>query len=134
MIALGLLIVIYRGNAANYYLTTAEFRAGIKSLSGKRVRVAGQVINKSVKSYDQAAGVLRFEIGDGQGKSAIAVAYRGLPPENFDPDGKVIVEGVATATGLEADNILWRCPENYLPEQAISGLSKTFKIEGLLYR
>lgn len=134
VIVLAVFVAVYRGNSNNYYLTTGELISQVKAGSPQRVRVAGDVINTSVKSYDQAAGVLRFSIADDNGKAVVPVIYKGLPPDSFDPDGKVIVEGVLAANGLSADTLLVRCPENYLPEKGVSGLSKLLKVEGLLYK
>lgn len=132
LIASAIYVVVYRSNAANYYLTTSELKK-TQPGNGERIRVAGQVLNETVKN-DAKSGVLKFVIADDEGKARIPVSFDGLVPGTFNPDAKVIAEGVYTRGSVKADNLLVRCPENYLPEEAISSLANTVKTEGLLYR
>lgn len=140
LIALGVLVVvfaifvmIYRGNSANYYITTIELKAKYKPGTTDKVRVAGQIISESV-DFDQVNSVLKFKIVDDENKVKIPVSYSGITPDTFNPDGKVIVEGNYTTSGLIADNVLIRCPDKYLPEQAVGGVASLLGIEGLIYR
>ncbi len=135
LIIIAIFLVIYRGSAANYYLTPSELTAKLNSGSTGRVRLGGRVIGDSIGS-DKATGSLMFKVGDNDGNNnnGIWVVYKGLPPDTFDPDAKVIVEGVFANGAFEADTLLVRCPENYLPEKMISGTANVLKVEGLIYR
>lgn len=133
LILIAIFLLIYRGSGANYYLTPAELKAKANNGLVGRVRLGGQIISESVGS-NKAAGALIFNVGDEEGKNAIPVVYKGQPPDTFDPDAKVIVEGVIVNGTLEADNLLVRCPEKYIPEKLIVGGAGALKVEGLIYR
>jgi len=127
-----LFLLLYRSSTANYYLTPAELKAKANVGSIGRVRLGGRVISKSVGS-DRATGALMFQVGDADGKNGIWVVYKGIPPNSFDPDANVIVEGVVANGAFEADNLLVKCPNNYLPEKLANGGAQALKVEGLVY-
>lgn len=139
-IAVGIIVLalviggfLLRGTSANYFITPAELKeqAGYNQ---QQFRVAGKVVNNSMK-WDEANSTMSFKIRYEQEKVVLPVVYQGLVPETFTNDSKVIVEGVLNPNGvLEAENILVKCPENYLPERAVSALFKSSGLEGLLYR
>jgi len=124
---------LLRGSSANYYITPAELKQQV-GYSGEKVRVAGKVVNNSMK-WDEANSTMSFKIRFENEKVVLPVVYQGLVPETFTQDSKVIVEGFLNASKVfEAEKILVKCPENYLPEKAVGSLFKAGGLEGVLYR
>lgn len=124
-----IVLVALRSSSLNNYVTVDEMseRAG-----GGRVRVAGQIVNNSIK-WVQAENALHFSI-KGDSARRIAVVYQGLPPESLVNESNVLVEGSLSGATFQADSVLVRCPENYLPESALGGLARAMRFEGTLYR
>lgn len=92
-----------------YYLTIKELYAG--SHSGSAVRVAGQVVKDSVE-YDAKAMTAKFTIADGP--ETLAVTYKGVLPDAFQPEVDVIIEGRYTqGQPFQAKEILTKCPSKY---------------------
>lgn len=130
VVLLGFVVIILRGSAANYWITPAELKSG--GALGRQ-RVAGQVVYNSM-NWDRATGQMTFKIkADGE-KVVLPVVYRGIVPETFVGDSRVIVEGAMGDRVFEAEAVLVKCPENYLPEKAVGGFFQVFGIEGTLYR
>lgn len=132
--ALGILVAAGRTSVNNYYVTPAELKAKGEAAYTGDSRVAGQVVNNTI-DWDGSAQQFKFKIAYPGGKRALNVVYRGFAPDTFQNESKVLVEGRLDRSGtFIARNILVRCPENYLPERAVGGLSWLLRIEGLLYR
>lgn len=121
-------VLALRSSSLNYYVTVDEMSAQ----GGGRVRVAGQIVNNSIK-WVQAENALHFSI-KGTSAKRMAVVYRGLPPESLVNESNVLVEGSLNGATFQADTVLVRCPENYLPESALGGLARSLDFEGTLYR
>lgn len=124
---------LLKGSSANYYITPAELKQQV-DYNGEKLRVAGKVVSNSMK-WDQASSTMSFKIRFENEKVVLPVVYQGLVPETFTQDSKVIVEGFLNANKVfEAEKILVKCPENYLPEKAVGSLFKAGGLEGILYR
>lgn len=108
LILLGYLVYSTVGSSFLYYRTVSEVKTD-KSLYGERVRVAGKVVEDS---FEEAGDRYEFNITDG--KEEIKVVYAGVLPSSFKEDAEVIAEGVyRPETGIEAKNLLARCPSKY---------------------
>lgn len=125
---------LLKQSSANYYITPAELKQQVDYNGGEKLRVAGKVVNNSMK-WDEASSTMNFKIRFENEKVVLPVIYQGLVPETFTQDSKVIVEGFLNANKVfEAERILVKCPENYLPEKAVGSLFKAGGLEGVLYR
>ena len=102
--AISLLAVRAVGDSAAYYLTPAEFLQN-GSLVDRRVRVAGRVIEGSVR--EQAGRPVAFSI-IGDANDRVEVDYpKGVVPNLFGPYALVIVEGTGRHGGqVSADSII----------------------------
>jgi cytochrome c-type biogenesis protein CcmE len=91
---------------------------------GTRVRLGGLVENGSlVKSAD---GRVEFSVTDG--KSAVRVSYRGILPDLFREGQGVVTEGVVDPDGrFEADTVLAKHDERYMPKEVVEALKKQGK-------
>ena len=90
--------------------------------AGTRVRLGGLVKPGSVQRGEELR--VRFEVTDG--KSAIAVAYRGILPDLFREGQGVIAEGTLEPDGVfKADSVLAKHDERYMPKEVADALKKT---------
>jgi cytochrome c-type biogenesis protein CcmE len=88
---------------------------------GARIRLGGLVKPGTVQRGEELA--VRFEVTDG--KSAIAVAYRGILPDLFREGQGVIAEGTLESANLfRADSVLAKHDENYMPKEVADALKK----------
>ena len=88
---------------------------------GQRVRIGGLVKEGSVARGNNLA--VRFEVTDG--KSTVGVAYRGLLPDLFREGQGVVAEGALDAEGVfEADSVLAKHDESYMPKEVADALKK----------
>ena len=89
---------------------------------GSRVRLGGLVEQGSlVKSAD---GRVDFAVTDG--KATVKVAYRGILPDLFREGQGVVAEGVVDGGGtFEADTVLAKHDERYMPREVVEALKKT---------
>ncbi len=88
---------------------------------GARVRIGGLVEAGSVTHG--AGGKLEFDVSDGKAK--VHVAFIGLPPDLFREGQGVLAEGVLTSpTLVDADTILAKHDEKYMPKEVVEALKK----------
>jgi cytochrome c-type biogenesis protein CcmE len=88
---------------------------------GTRIRLGGLVTPGSVTRGDNLA--VRFELTDGN--RAIPVTYRGILPDLFREGQGVVAEGFVDSAGLfEADNVLAKHDERYMPKEIADALKK----------
>ncbi len=129
---LSLLVIVLQGSPANYWITPAELKSrGVNG--GGQARVAGQVVSNSM-DWDRENKQMVFKIRAQGEKEVLPVVYQGFVPDGFVNQSQVIVEGSMNGKSFVAQNLLMRCPDNYLPEKAIGGLFRTLRIEGQLYQ
>lgn len=83
-----------------------------KPLDGRRIRVGGLVVDGSV---DRNGDVARFSVTDGEAE--IAIAYTGILPDLFREGQGIIAEGIYNGTSFDADVILAKHDENYMPKE-----------------
>lgn len=90
--------------------------------AGTRVRLGGLVKTGSlVRGKDLN---VHFEVTDG--KSEIPVAYQGALPDLFREGQGVVAEGALNRSGIfEADTILAKHDETYMPKEVVDALKKS---------
>jgi len=88
---------------------------------GARIRLGGLVASGSVTRSDNLA--IRFEVTDGN--HSIPVTYSGILPDLFREGQGVVAEGTLDRAGVfEADNILAKHDETYMPKEVADALKK----------
>ena len=86
---------------------------------GQRIRVGGLVKEGSIFRGEGLA--VRFEVTDG--KSAVAVAYRGLLPDLFREGQGIVANGRLQPDGtFIASEVLAKHDENYMPPEVADAL------------
>jgi cytochrome c-type biogenesis protein CcmE len=88
---------------------------------GTRIRLGGLVENGSLVRGDNLN--VKFSVTDG--KSSMAVAYRGILPDLFREGQGVIAEGALDSAGqFKADSVLAKHDEKYMPKEVADALKK----------
>lgn len=123
MVIIGLiayLIISSISSAGAYYREVGEVLAQRDALTGKNLRVSGNIISESV-TYDAAKLDLNFLITDPKDATQqLAVYFHGVKPDQITrPGSSAIVEGSLGPNGVvQANNLLLKCPSRY-EEQGI---------------
>jgi cytochrome c-type biogenesis protein CcmE len=118
-LAAGLMLYALRGSIVFFNSPTDVAEKHVTP--GARIRLGGLVKDGSVQRGDNLA--VRFEVTDG--KSAIAVDYRGILPDLFREGQGVIAEGTLQPGGaFKADSVLAKHDERYMPKEVVDALKK----------
>lgn len=113
--AIGFLLYSGLREGSIYYYTITELKEDSASLSGKEIKVTGQVADGSV-DWELDPLTLRFTLVD-QGES-LPVVYHGVVPDAFQAGREVVVCGEYDQDGVFlADDILTKCPSKYVPRE-----------------
>ncbi len=100
-----------------YFYTPTEVLEQSKELSGRKIRLAGQVEMGSL----QKAGDLNLSFRVTDGTNAVPVRFRGVTPDLFAEGQMAIAEGrvkpAAVGAEFEAEQIMAKHSEDYDPEQ-----------------
>lgn len=86
---------------------------------GTRLRLGGLVVENSIRR--DADGSVSFAITDMA--NSIPVSYRGILPDLFREGQGIVAEGLFTGPGgLDAENVLAKHDENYMPREVAEAL------------
>ena len=89
---------------------------------GTRIRIGGLVKMGSVQRGDDLK--IRFDVTDG--KNEIPVQYQGIVPDLFREGQGVVAEGkLEPGNVLEADTVLAKHDERYMPKEVVDALKKS---------
>jgi cytochrome c-type biogenesis protein CcmE len=98
-----------------------------KAAPGQHVRLGGLVAAGSIRRAPD--GALDFMVTDGT--RAVPVHYVGPVPDLFKEKQGVVAEGEWTAAGLfEADQVLAKHDEKYMPKEVVETLKKSGQWRG----
>lgn len=120
--AVGLAAIAFNDSIV-FFFGPAEMIA--KAQSGeigpdRRLRLGGLVAEDSFEQKDD--GAVRFAVTDGGGE--IEVAYRGVLPDLFREGQGVVAVGFYRGGRFEADEILAKHDEKYMPPEVAEALKK----------
>lgn len=118
-VAIGVMLYALRDNVVFFYGPTemAQKQVG----PGVRLRIGGLVKTGTLVHHEGKN--ITFEVTDG--KSDVAVAYTGLLPDLFKEGQGVVAEGALDRSGVfQADNILAKHDERYMPREIADALKK----------
>jgi cytochrome c-type biogenesis protein CcmE len=94
--------------------------------AGTRVRLGGIV---KAGSLTHGALPVRFVVTDGN--SEVAVSYAGIVPDLLNDGQGVVVDGAMDASGVfEADTVLAKHDEKYMPREVADALKKQGRWKG----
>jgi cytochrome c-type biogenesis protein CcmE len=124
MLAVGLVLNALSGSIVFFNSPTDIKEKQIAA--GTRIRVGGLVKDGSVQRGDNLR--IRFEVTDG--KSDVAVKFQGIVPDLFREGQGVVAEGKLEPGGiLDADTVLAKHDERYMPKEVVDALKKTGRWE-----
>ncbi|MFO7546325.1 MAG: cytochrome c maturation protein CcmE [Trueperaceae bacterium] len=95
-----------------YFILPSEYARDVSSFEGRRIRLGGLVSPGSV-AFDDAQLHLTFLVTDGLAE--YLVTYDGAPPDLFQENGGVVIEGRFHDDVFVGDNLLVKHSENYHP-------------------
>jgi cytochrome c-type biogenesis protein CcmE len=105
-----------------YFYNPTQIAAG-ESPAGARFRVGGLVKTGSVQR-SQDSLKLRFAVADCT--HSIPVEYTGILPDLFREGQGIVVHGLLDENGVfQADEVLAKHDENYMPPEVVESLNKT---------
>jgi cytochrome c-type biogenesis protein CcmE len=114
--ALGYLIYSSMRTAVVYFVTPAELVEQGAAARSKALRLGGMVEQGSLQ-WNPRTLDLRFRLTDG--KTSVAVAHKGTPPDLFAEGKGAVVEGRVNADGsFAASAIMAKHSEEYRPPKA----------------
>ena len=112
-IAIVLLAIELSGNVV-YFRTVTEAVDQRRELGTDRFRLAGEVVRGTIEETPRGVA---FDVTDG--KHVVSVSHTGDPPDLFEPEAPVVVEGrfrsVAPDAVFVSDRILIRHGNDYDP-------------------
>jgi cytochrome c-type biogenesis protein CcmE len=118
--ATALVLSAFSSNLVFFY-NPSDLRAQAISAE-RRVRIGGLVEDGSVKRG--AGDRVAFRITDG--KTDVAVTYRGILPDLFREGQGVVAEGKLEPSGaFDASTILAKHDERYMPREVVDALKKS---------
>ncbi len=102
-------------NYVNPYISVTDALDYSTQYQGKSLQVMGKMSANSLQRSND--GSLSFELTDGS--SYITVTYKGVPPQNLDPENDIVVVGSLQDTDvLQASQIMVKCPSKYEGEDS----------------
>jgi cytochrome c-type biogenesis protein CcmE len=127
LIAVGLILLViatvlitksFKSNLV-FFFTPTQVEKGEAPKSGS-FRIGGLVENGSLKRLPDGLHV-QFKVTDTA--KTMLVEYKGILPDLFKEGKGVVAEGKLNATGIfEADQVLAKHDENYMPPEAAAAL------------
>ncbi len=102
-------------SAGAYYREVGEVLAQQSALSGKMLRVSGNIVTDSI-TYNAPTLDLTFKISDPKDASKqIPIHFHGVKPDQMDrPGSSAIVDGKLLSNGtVDANELMLKCPSRY---------------------
>jgi cytochrome c-type biogenesis protein CcmE len=120
VVAVGLVLNAMSGSIVFFHSPTEVIQDHLAT--GTRIRIGGIVKDGSVKRGDNLN--INFEVTDG--KNEVPVHFQGLVPDLFREGQGVVAEGKMEANGmLDADTVLAKHDERYMPKEVVEALKKS---------
>ena len=98
-----------------------------KTPTKQRFRLGGLVAKASVKK--QGGGITQFQVIDAT--NSVLVRYKGILPDLFREGQGVVVEGRLNGSVFQADEVLAKHDENYMPPEVAEALKKSGQWKGI---
>ena len=117
--AAALILTAFEDNIVFFYSPTELGKK--KPKPAQRVRVGGLVMTGSVEK--PGGGVIAFIITDTS--QTVKIRYRGILPDLFREGQGVVAEGYLKGEVFQADEVLAKHDENYMPPEVADALMKS---------
>jgi cytochrome c-type biogenesis protein CcmE len=111
-------------SSVEFFVSPSEIVAGTES-PGRTLRLGGLVEAGSVQhSAPGGHPLVRFRVTDG--KTAVEVTYSGALPDLFrEGQGIVAIGSLGPGGTFDADEVLAKHDENYMPKEVVEALKKS---------
>lgn len=123
-VSLGLMLTAMEDNIVFFYSPSDLQEKDLKPM--QRVRIGGLVEEGSV---DKQGTLVHFKITDMAHN--VPVSYEGILPDLFREGQGVVAEGMVVAGIFQADEVLAKHDENYMPPEVADALKKSGKFDEL---
>ena len=121
VLALAAALVLNALRDSIVFFSTPTMAAEKQIAPGTRFRLGGLVKQGSLERGDNLA--VRFEVSDGN--APVPVTYQGILPDLFREGQGVVAEGtLEPAARFNADTVLAKHDENYMPKEVADALKK----------
>lgn len=114
LVAAGFMITRALQSSLVYFVMPSEYARDAESFDGRRIRLGGLVEPGSVV-VDDSGLELSFVVTDDI--KSYPVTYDGAPPDMFQENGGVVIEGRFHDDVFVGDNLLVKHSENYHPPE-----------------
>jgi cytochrome c-type biogenesis protein CcmE len=115
-------LVLYAMSDSIVFFSTPSMVAEKHIAAGRRFRLGGLVQPGSLVHGDRLA--VTFNVADGS--ATLPVSYQGILPDLFREGQGVVAEGKLESGGtLDADTVLAKHDERYMPREVVDSLKKT---------
>ncbi len=122
-IAVGLVLYALKSSVSLYFTPTQVFNK--EAPQGRSFRVGGLVVEHSLKRENDGLTV-HFEVTDTA--RSMPVTYKGILPDLFKEGKGVVAQGKLGKDGVfQADEVLAKHDENYMPPEAKQALEQAAK-------
>ncbi len=119
------LILVALKDNINLFYSPSQIQSG-EAPADARIRVGGMVVEGSV-SRDNESLLVTFGLTDY--KSVVTVEYQGILPDLFREGQGIVAMGRVSKPGvLEADEVLAKHDEKYMPPEVTDSLKKAGKM------
>ncbi|HZJ08362.1 MAG TPA: cytochrome c maturation protein CcmE [Trueperaceae bacterium] len=112
LVAAGFMITRALQSSLVYFVLPSEYARDADSFDGRRIRLGGLVEPGSVV-FDDAGLELNFTVTDTY--QSYPVTFEGAPPDMFQENGGVVIEGTFHDDVFVSDNLLVKHSNDYQP-------------------
>ena len=123
-VSVGLMLTAFEDNIVFFYSPTDLQTKELKPQ--QRVRIGGLVEDGSV---DKKGAIVNFNITDMANN--VPVSYEGILPDLFREGQGVVAEGTIVAGVFQADEVLAKHDETYMPPEVAEALKRSGKFDEL---
>lgn len=115
------LVLFALGENLNHFYTPTDLVSG-KGEPGQSIRIGGLVVEDSVKRTGDS---LTVEFGITDSQEEVTVRYTGILPDLFREGQGIVATGKITPDRqVEADEVLAKHDENYMPPEALEAIER----------
>ena len=109
---LGFMFYSTLSNGTEYYKHVDEVMNSPQDWYGKRLKLHGYVVEKSILVNSQT---LEYRFAIESNGQRVETAYKGVVPDTFKGGAEVVLTGQLDGAGFHATNMTAKCPSKYDP-------------------
>ncbi len=122
--AAGLILMALKDNIIFFYSPIDLIEKNLDP--NQRLRLGGLVVEKSLKKLGNA--IIMFKVKDAA--KTVSVRYKGILPDLFREGQGVVTQGRFVSGIFEADEVLAKHDENYMPAEVADAIKKSGQWQG----